>query len=132
GPTRRTLTGTAPNNRSTWVTCRWSRTTPGRTADPPPCGCGCQPTAPTPNNPWAGSHAAPQFGAVPYVWPMAGQTQTLLQSIAASGLESSTAADGTYKYETALYIGRLILDTWLTSWHRPQAAASRHDRPGHD
>ncbi|HZP52945.1 hypothetical protein [Actinocrinis sp.] len=63
---------------------------------------------------------------------MAGQTQTLLQSIAASGLESSTAADGTYKYETALYIGRGIPDAWLTPGHRPQAAAARHDRPGPD
>ena len=48
--------------------------------------------APDPNNPWAGSHAAPQFGAIPYVWPMAGQTQTLLQSLVAPGLESSTSA----------------------------------------
>ena len=51
-------------------------------------------SAPDPSNPWAGSHAAPQFGAVPYVWPMAGQTQTLLQSLVATGLISSAGADG--------------------------------------
>jgi hypothetical protein len=70
-------------------------------------------SAPNPNNPWAGSHAAPQFGASPYVWPMAGQTQTVLQSLVASGLESSTAADGTFKYKTTLYIGRGIPDAWI-------------------
>ena len=42
-------------------------------------------SAPDPNNPWAGSHAAPEFGAIPYAWPMAGQTQTLLQSLVAPG-----------------------------------------------
>ena len=72
-------------------------------------------TAPDPNNPWAGSHAAPQFGAVPYAWPMAGQTQTLLQSLVAPGLESSTNANGSYSYQTALYIGRGVPDEWITS-----------------
>jgi hypothetical protein len=72
-------------------------------------------SAPDPTNPWAGSHAAPQFGAVPYVWPMAGQTQTLLQSLAATGLVSSTNADGSYSYQTALYIGRGVPDAWITS-----------------
>jgi hypothetical protein len=71
-------------------------------------------TAPNPNNPWAGSHAAPQFGAVPYAWPMAGQTQTLLQSLVASGLTSTTDADGNYDYGTALYIGRGVPDAWIT------------------
>src|SRR5205085_11608470 len=64
---------------------------------------------PDPNNPWAGSHAAPQFGAVPYVWPMAGQTQTLLQSLVAQGLVQ--AGDGSY--HTALYLGRGVPDAWL-------------------
>ena len=43
---------------------------------------------PDPDNPWQGSHAAPEFGAIPYAWPMAGQTQTLLQSLVAQGLVS--------------------------------------------
>jgi alpha-galactosidase-like protein len=64
---------------------------------------------PDPNNPWAGSHAAPQFGAIPYVWPMAGQTQTLLQALVAQGLVQ--AGDG---YHTALYVGRGVPDAWLT------------------
>ncbi|WP_051450505.1 NEW3 domain-containing protein [Actinospica robiniae] len=71
-------------------------------------------SAPDPTNPWAGSHAAPQFGAVPYAWPMAGQTQTLLQSLVASGLTSTTNADGSYSYGTALYVGRGVPDAWIT------------------
>ncbi|HZR49358.1 MAG TPA: NEW3 domain-containing protein [Streptosporangiaceae bacterium] len=62
-------------------------------------------SAPDPNNPWQGSHAAPEFGAVPYAWPMAGQTETLLQSLAALGRTS----DG----QPVLYIGRGVPDQWL-------------------
>jgi hypothetical protein len=62
-------------------------------------------SAPDPANPWQGSHAAPQFGAVPYVWPMAGQTQTLLQSLVAAG----RTAGG----QPVLYIGRGVPDAWL-------------------
>jgi NPCBM-associated, NEW3 domain of alpha-galactosidase len=72
-------------------------------------------SAPDPANPWAGSHAAPQFGAVPYVWPMAGQTQTLLQSLIATGLVSSTGENGAYNYQTALYVGRGVPDAWITN-----------------
>ena len=72
-------------------------------------------SAPDPTNPWAGSHAAPQFGAVPYTWPMAGQTQTLLQSLVATGLESSTNKDGSYSYQTALYVGRGVPDAWIAN-----------------
>ncbi|HWG15902.1 MAG TPA: NEW3 domain-containing protein [Streptosporangiaceae bacterium] len=72
-------------------------------------------SAPDPANPWAGSHAAPQFGAVPYVWPMAGQTQTLLQSLIATGLVSSTAKNGADNYQTALYVGRGVPDAWLAN-----------------
>ncbi len=68
-------------------------------------------SAPDPNNPWAGSHAGPQFGAVPYVWPMAGQTQTLLQSLVAPGLASTTSARGSH---TVLYVGRGVPDAWIT------------------
>jgi hypothetical protein len=62
-------------------------------------------SAPDPNNPWQGSHAAPEFGAVPYAWPMAGQTQTLLQSLVATGRTDSGAP--------VLYIGRGVPDAWI-------------------
>jgi len=68
---------------------------------------------PDPNNPWQGSHAAPEFGAIPYAWPMAGQTQTLLQSLVAQGLVTSTRPDGSQSYHTALYIGRGVPDAWI-------------------
>jgi hypothetical protein len=70
-------------------------------------------TAPDPANPWAGSHAAPQFGAIPYAWPMAGQTQTLLQSLVAQGLVPTASGDGSAGYHTALYIGRGVPDAWV-------------------
>jgi hypothetical protein len=60
---------------------------------------------PDPDNPWQGSHAAPEFGAVPYAWPMAGQTQTLLDSLVATGRTPSG--------QTVLYIGRGVPDEWL-------------------
>ncbi|HEX6453653.1 MAG TPA: NEW3 domain-containing protein [Trebonia sp.] len=71
-------------------------------------------SAPSPDNPWAGSHAAPEFGAIPYAWPMAGQTQTLLQSLVAPGLSSTTGKDGSYSYQTVLYVGRGVPDAWIT------------------
>jgi len=61
---------------------------------------------PDPDNPWQGSHAAPEFGAVPYAWPMAGQTQTLLESLVATGRTPSG--------RTVLYVGRGVPDEWLT------------------
>ena len=69
---------------------------------------------PDPSNPWQGSHAAPEFGAIPYAWPMAGQTQTLLQSLVAQGLTSSVSSDGTPSYRPVLYIGRGVPDQWIT------------------
>ncbi len=68
---------------------------------------------PDPDNPWQGSHAAPEFGAIPYAWPMAGQTQTLLQSLVAQGLATAKNPDGSTSYHTALYIGRGVPDTWI-------------------
>lgn len=68
---------------------------------------------PDPKNPWQGSHAAPEFGAIPYAWPMAGQTQTLLQSLVAQGLITTTMPDGSLSYRTAVYIGRGVPDAWL-------------------
>jgi hypothetical protein len=70
--------------------------------------------APDPTNPWAGSHAPPQFGAVPYTWPMAGQTQTLLQSLVAPGLAWSPVANGSVTHNTVLYVGRGVPDAWIT------------------
>jgi NPCBM-associated, NEW3 domain of alpha-galactosidase len=70
-------------------------------------------SAPDPTNPWAGSHAAPQFGAIPYVWPMAGQTQTLIQSLAAEGLTQSAGPGGSTRFSNVLYIGRGVPDAWL-------------------
>ena len=69
---------------------------------------------PDPNNPWQGSHAAPEFGAIPYAWPMAGQTQTLLQSLVAQGLTSTVASDGTPSFQNVIYIGRGVPDEWIT------------------
>ena len=69
---------------------------------------------PDPGNPWQGSHAGPEFGAVPYAWPMAGQTQTLLQSLVAEGRLPESAAGGSPGYGTALYIGRGVPDAWIT------------------
>ncbi len=68
---------------------------------------------PDPANPWAGSHAAPEFGAIPYAWPMASQTQTLLQSLVARGLVATANPDGSFAYHTALYIGRGVPDAWV-------------------
>jgi hypothetical protein len=91
-------------------------------------------SAPDPTNPWAGSHAAPEFGAIPYAWPMAGQTQTLLQSLVAPGLESSTAKDGSYDYQTVLYVGRGVPDAWITpgqSITDNNITASYNEKTGH-
>jgi hypothetical protein len=71
-------------------------------------------SAPDPTNPWAGSHAAPQFGAVPYAWPMASQTQTVQQALVAQGQVVTKNAKGT-KYHTALYVGRGVPDTWIAA-----------------
>ncbi len=50
---------------------------------------------------------------MPYAWPMAGQTQTLLQSLVAQGLTTTTNPDGSLSYHTALYIGRGVPDAWI-------------------
>jgi hypothetical protein len=67
---------------------------------------------PVASNPWAGSHAPPQFGACPYAWPLAGQSLALLDSIAAEGLLATTRG-GAFSYTRPLYIGRGIPDAWL-------------------
>jgi NPCBM-associated, NEW3 domain of alpha-galactosidase len=70
-------------------------------------------SAPDPTNPWQGSHAAPQFGADPYVWPMAGQTQTVLQSLVAQGMTSKVNSAGVPSYSPVVYIGRGVPDAWI-------------------
>ena len=45
---------------------------------------------------------------------MAGQTQTLLQSLVAQGLTNSAGADGTFATSPSLYIGRGVPDAWIT------------------
>jgi hypothetical protein len=69
-------------------------------------------SAPNPNNPWAGSHAAPQFGAVPYAWPLASQTQTVQQSIAVLG-RTQTGSAAKPEFGSTLYVGRGIPDGWI-------------------
>ena len=71
-------------------------------------------SAPDPSNPWQGSHAAPEFGASPYVWTMAGQTQTMLQSLVAQGLTSTVDSAGTPSYRPVVYIGRGVPDAWIS------------------
>ena len=94
-------------------------------------------SAPDPTNPWAGSHAAPQFGAIPYVWPMAGQTQTLVQSLAAEGLTQTPGSDGSSSFRNVLYIGRGVPDAWLAPGQTIAVSnlTSSYDvssgRPGH-
>ncbi|MFL6073773.1 MAG: hypothetical protein ACJ73S_10295, partial [Mycobacteriales bacterium] len=69
-------------------------------------------SGPSTANPWAGSHAPPQFGACPYAWPMAGQTLGLLDSIAAEGL-AATGSGGSFTFTRPLYVGRGIPDAWI-------------------
>jgi hypothetical protein len=69
-------------------------------------------TGPNPANPWIGNHAAPQFGACPYAWPISAQQQGLLESLAAEGLAAT--GTGPYTYTRPLYIGRGIPNTWIT------------------
>jgi hypothetical protein len=68
-------------------------------------------SGPSSANPWIGNHAGPQFGAVPYAWPIAHQQLGLLQSIAAEGL--SVSGSGPYSYTRPLYVGRGIPNAWI-------------------
>jgi hypothetical protein len=70
-------------------------------------------SGPNPNNPWAGNHAPPEFGACPYVWPISAQQLGLLQSIVATGLSAS--GTGPFTYTQPLYIGRGIPNTWIAA-----------------
>jgi len=70
-------------------------------------------SAPSTSNIWAGSHAPPQFGAVPYAWPIAHQQLALIRAIAAEGLSSSGA--GPFTFTRPLYVGRGIPNTWIAA-----------------
>ena len=69
-------------------------------------------SAPNANNPWAGSHAPPQFGAIPYAWPQAAQGLALLEAIAAEGV-SATPNGSAFTFTRPLWIGRGIPDAWI-------------------
>lgn len=70
-------------------------------------------SGPSSSNPWAGSHAGPQFGACPYAWPISGQQQGLLESLVAEGLSAS--GSGPYTYTRPLYIGRGVPNAWVSA-----------------
>jgi hypothetical protein len=68
-------------------------------------------SGPSGNNIWGGSHAGPQFGAVPYAWPIAHQQLALIRAIAAEGLTAT--GSGPFTYTRPLYIGRGIPSAWI-------------------
>ena len=70
-------------------------------------------SGPSANNPWIGNHAAPQFGACPYAWPISAQQQGLLESLVAEGL--SATGSGLYSYTRTLYIGRGVPSSWVAA-----------------
>jgi hypothetical protein len=70
-------------------------------------------SGPSASNPWIGNHAGPEFGAIPYAWPISAQQEGLLQSIVAEGLSST--GSGPYTFTRPLYIGRGIPNTWIAS-----------------
>ena len=70
-------------------------------------------SGPSASNIWAGSHAGPQFGAVPYAWPIAHQQLALIRAVAAEGL--SATGSGPFTYTRPLYIGRGVPNTWIAA-----------------
>ncbi|HKE13439.1 MAG TPA: RICIN domain-containing protein [Kofleriaceae bacterium] len=70
-------------------------------------------SGPSSGNIWAGNHAAPQFGAIPYAWPIAHQQLALVRAIAAEGLTAT--GSGPFTYTRPLYIGRGIPSTWIAA-----------------
>ncbi|HET9140168.1 RICIN domain-containing protein [Actinophytocola sp.] len=70
-------------------------------------------SGPSTGNIWSGSHAGPQFGAVPYAWPIAHQQLALVRAVAAEGLTAS--GTGPFTYTRPLYIGRGIPNTWIAA-----------------
>lgn len=70
--------------------------------------------APSSSNPWAGSHASPEFGAIPYAWPLAGQTLALQNALVAQGF-TTTSGGSSFSYTPALYLGSGIPDSWIAN-----------------
>jgi hypothetical protein len=70
-------------------------------------------SGPSANNIWAGSHAGPQFGAVPYAWPIAHQQLALVRAIVAEGLTASSTSP--FTYTRPIYIGRGIPNAWIVA-----------------
>jgi hypothetical protein len=70
-------------------------------------------SGPSASNPWIGNHAGPEFGAIPYAWPISAQQEGLLQSIVAEGL--SATGTGPYTYTRPLYIGRGVPNAWIAA-----------------
>jgi hypothetical protein len=70
-------------------------------------------SGPSAANIWVGNHAGPQFGAVPYAWPIAHQQLALIRAVAAEGLTAT--GTGPFTYTKPLYIGRGIPNTWIAA-----------------
>ncbi len=70
-------------------------------------------SGPSSGNPWIGNHAGPEFGAIPYAWPISAQQQGLIESIAAEGRAST--GSGPYTFTRPLYIGRGIPNSWIAA-----------------
>jgi hypothetical protein len=68
-------------------------------------------SGPSANNIWRGSHAGPQFGAVPYAWPIAHQQLALIRAIVAEGLTAT--GTGPFTFTRPLFIGRGIPNAWI-------------------
>lgn len=68
---------------------------------------------PDSGNPWIGNHAGPEFGAIPYAWPISAQQQGLVESIVAEGRAST--GSGPFSFTRPLYIGRGIPDSWIAA-----------------
>lgn len=70
-------------------------------------------SGPSASNVWAGNHAGPQFGAVPYAWPIAHQQLALIRAVAAEGL--AAGGSGPFTYTRPLYIGRGVPNAWIAA-----------------
>ncbi|WP_198545820.1 hypothetical protein [Actinacidiphila yeochonensis] len=70
-------------------------------------------SGPSASNPWIGNHAGPEFGAIPYAWPISAQQQGLVESIVAEGRAST--GTGPFTFTRPLYIGRGVPNSWIAA-----------------
>ncbi|MEH0581721.1 hypothetical protein QBA54_46480 [Streptomyces sp. B21-108] len=70
-------------------------------------------SGPSSANPWIGNHAGPEFGTIPYAWPISAQQQDLIESIVAEGRASTGSVP--YTFTRPLYIGRGIPNSWIAA-----------------